>query len=195
MQILVTSLKGGVGKTTTSVHLAAFLAQVGSTLLVDADPAEGALVWARQSDHGLPFEVAAPGKAKTNDFEHVVIDTRGHPKNRTIREYGESSDLIIVPTNPGMLSLLGLEGFLAELEGLPVKVLVTLVPPLPSEDGFRAIEFLKEKDIPHFKNVIRRFAVYEKAVAKGKTVIGISDDKARAAWDDVLDLGLELLGG
>ncbi len=195
MQILVTSLKGGVGKTTTSVHLAAFLSQMGSTLLIDADPAEGSLVWERQSEGGLPFKVMAPDKANPEDFEHVVIDTRGHPKNKTIRDYGETSDLVIVPTNPGMLSLLGLQGFMEELEGLPVKVVVTMVPPLPSEDGFRAVQFLKENNIPHFKNVIRRYAVYEKAVAKGKTVIGISDDKSRVAWDDFLDLGLEMLGG
>jgi len=43
MIITVASFKGGVGKTTTAIHLAAFLQGQGRTLLVDADPNRSAL--------------------------------------------------------------------------------------------------------------------------------------------------------
>ncbi|WP_243455182.1 hypothetical protein [Meiothermus sp. CFH 77666] len=42
MRVLVTSLKGGVGRITTAIHLAAFLQLRGPNLLVDAEPAGGA---------------------------------------------------------------------------------------------------------------------------------------------------------
>ena len=38
MYITVTHYKGGVGKTTTAVHLAAYLQQQAPTLFIDGDP-------------------------------------------------------------------------------------------------------------------------------------------------------------
>jgi chromosome partitioning protein len=49
MNVTVMNHKGGVGKTVTAIHLAAFLAREfgrESTVLVDTDPNEGALEWA-----------------------------------------------------------------------------------------------------------------------------------------------------
>ena len=45
MRLAITNLKGGTGKTTTAVYLAAGFGRHGRTLLVDADPQGSATEW------------------------------------------------------------------------------------------------------------------------------------------------------
>jgi hypothetical protein len=55
MIITIASFKGVVSKTTTAVHLAAYLQKRSPTLLIDGDPNRSATGWSRPGQ--LPFKV------------------------------------------------------------------------------------------------------------------------------------------
>jgi len=81
MRLALVNTKGGVGKTTTAVYLAAGFSSYGRTLLVDCDPQQSALSWIQGTEP--PFGVAPlPGDDVQRrlpklaaGYEHVVLDT------------------------------------------------------------------------------------------------------------------------
>jgi chromosome partitioning protein len=136
MRIATVNTKGGVGKTTTAVYLAAGLHEMGRTFLVDADPQESAELWSKQ-DPGLPFTVATRASDDIGrwlaeagrGYEHIVIDTP--PGNlRIIAAAVKAVDLVLVPVAPTGLDINRMRPtfeLLADLEAVhPVDVGVLL---------------------------------------------------------------------
>ena len=105
MLVTCTSAKGGVGKTTSAVHIAAVLAKDDKTLLIDGDPNHSALKWAKRGE--LPFQVvdliAAP--KHTRSIEHIVFDTPARPNSGDLEALVDGCDLLIIPTTPDILSI------------------------------------------------------------------------------------------
>jgi chromosome partitioning protein len=75
MIVTVASHKGGVGKTTTAVHLAAYLQTLAPTLLLDGDDTRNATAWSQRGE-GFAFKVADEVQAArlARNFTHTVID-------------------------------------------------------------------------------------------------------------------------
>src|SRR5689334_21696535 len=109
MIITVASHKGGVGKTTTAVHLAAYLQTLAPTLLLDGDETRNATAWS-QRGKGFPFRVADEIQAArlARDFEHTVIDTGQRPKHIDLKAPSEACDLLFIPAVPASLDTDGL---------------------------------------------------------------------------------------
>jgi len=198
MIVTVASFKGGVGKTVTAVHLAAYLRQSGSTVLVDGDPNRSATGWAGRGN--LPFKVVDERQAVryAREFEHIVIDTEARPNREDLKTLAGGCDLLVIPTSPDALALdalLLLVDTLEELEASRYRVLLTLIPPRPSRDGEQARATLVHAGLPLFKAEVRRLVAFQKAALEGVPVYEVKDQRASLGWEDYRRVGEEVLRG
>jgi chromosome partitioning protein len=106
--VAVINQKGGAGKTTIALNLAAVLASEGRrVLLIDADPQQTAQDWAAVRERPPPFQVVGLSKPVLHrdlpplaaDYDHVVID--GAPRNYEVaRSAIAAADLVLIPVQP-----------------------------------------------------------------------------------------------
>jgi chromosome partitioning protein len=202
MIITVTSYKGGVGKTTTAIHLAAYLQRLAPTLLVDGDAIRSATKWnQRGAAKGLPFKVVTHAQMVSHirDYQHIIIDTEGNPTDDDFKDLAGNCDLLVIPAVPESVATDGLTHTLAKLQSIGNKthrVLLTMVPPKPRTDGQQLRGMLIAEGIPVFTAEIPRLAAFEKAAAEGVPVYGIKDDRnAARAWDAYEAAGKEITRG
>jgi chromosome partitioning protein len=108
MIIGVLSQKGGVGKTTVALNLAAAIATSGSrVLVVDADPQGSALAWSSAREAEPLFPVVGMAKPTLHrelpnlaaNYHYIVID--GAPRvNDLARSAILASNLVLIPVQP-----------------------------------------------------------------------------------------------
>lgn len=114
MRIAVVNLKGGSGKTTTSMWLASELAKRGETVLIDADPQGSALAWTQQAEargQKMPFAVQSmPHKEihkkikEIPEATHVVIDSPpGHID--IVQSSLLAADIALIPLSPSLMEI------------------------------------------------------------------------------------------
>ena len=113
--IVFCNVKGGPGKTTLSINVAATLAQKAKVVVVDADPQQSAVKYDSDAPDqgGLPMPVVGFPEEKVNhtlrklidDYDYIVVDTP--PSGLAISSITQSAlipaDLAVVPVGPSPL--------------------------------------------------------------------------------------------
>lgn len=138
MVISVVNIKGGVGKTTTSMAIATVATRRGERVRVlDADPQGSASLWAYEAEEkgepmGFAVEPANISSIKRlgrqpHDSELIIIDT---PPSGAVTDVAlDAADFVIVPVSPSETEVYKTFDTIETLEanGKPYAVLVNRV--------------------------------------------------------------------
>lgn len=108
----LTNSKGGVGKTTIAVHLAAFLsAKKRSVIFIDADPQQSASAWIKEIGGSIeletledPEEIIRRVAKLAADADDIVIDGPAG-LSQTTRAIMLRADKVFLPCGPSILDL------------------------------------------------------------------------------------------
>jgi chromosome partitioning protein len=199
--VAVTNLKGGVAKTTTAVHIAEYLRQLGTTVLVDGDPNRSALAWAgrKQRSEGDSLQVITEMQIARYAQKACcyVFDTKARPEPDDLKAMIETATLILLPTPPSGDDLrvtAELSDSLKQAGSKIHRVLLTRVPDRGRATALlEARRFFELENIPLFTSYIRQYEVYKHAFIQGLPVNAVKNTKTKAAWSDYETLMQELL--
>jgi chromosome partitioning protein len=165
MNIVVTSLKGGVGKSTTSIYLAAAAVERGydPVTLIDADPQASSAEWLE----AWPIEgitvVEAPSertatRAMIRNESLAVVDTP--PGNERVTQAAVAlASVVIIPTRAGGVEY---SRVLATIELIPTRIprgIVICAARLGTHDLEGAIAWWKEQKVDIWGVIPERVAV------------------------------------
>lgn len=207
--VSVINQKGGAGKSTTVMNLAAVVAEHSRVLVVDVDPQMSVTSWATTAeelpeDRKLPFDVVAETDVKVlaqlrgADYDTIFVDTPGNLENMTVlKAVVANYDFVILPTEPTALAMLPLVNTyrsIVEPGGVDYRVVITKVDSRSLVDATDAQEELRGAGLMVCKSFVRSYKVHERAPLTGQVVT--TYDKTRAAekaGGDYKDVSRELL--
>lgn len=195
----VINQKGGAGKTTLSVNLAAGLARRARTVLLDLDPQASAQEWARQGADAWPRALTVRSVAgdlarlrphdEHADCEHVVLDCPPSLESPASAFALRCCDVALIPVLPSPVDLWAsvrlqqrIEAARRERPALRAYLVINQVEPRSALSAALDLA-LSEFGLPTLQARIRRRAAFRAAALEGVPVYQLGRRGAAAAAD------------
>lgn len=190
--IAVLNGKGGVGKTTTSINLAAVLAERWPVLLVDADPQASATWWAGQANMGFDLIQEADPLLLTQlravkDYPIILVDLPPALDSQALSAVIPALDYLLLPSPPAAMDLSALIETIKRMvkpTQVAHRVLLTRVDPRSQADAVEAQTALSEMGIPVCKTFIRAYKAHERAALERVSILQWRGRNAKEAQAD-----------
>ena len=196
--IAIVSQKGGAGKTTLAVNLAAEAARSCVSLIIDTDPQATASRWAQWRGGGDPevVDCGAPtllagklAKAAELGADLAVIDTPPHA-DAMARQAARLADLLLIPCRPRAFDLAAIEATaeLVRSSRKPAFVVFNAGPPRAPHIYREAASLIGgEFGLQIAPVVLPERAAFHHSAAAGRTAPehdaqGKAADEIRALW-------------
>lgn len=185
-RLTVLNTKGGTGKTTLAVQLAAGLARRGGAVLGDLDPQGSATQWLRSA--ALPVHVGED--AWRAQADHVVWDCPPSVEHPAAQRALRNTDAVLVPVLPSPLDLWAswrlVQAIRAEQARRPALRAWLVINQLEPGSALSTAmhEALREFELPALRAVVRRRAIYRTAALQGVSVYDLGP-RAQAAVADI----------
>lgn len=206
LRIAVANQKGGTGKTTLALNLAAGLHQRGSTLVLDADPQGSISQWAGIDDkndlpdvrHVADGDLSAHIAKGMQMHRYLVVDCPPASQTATVEDVLNNADMVLVPIQPSPVDLWASIDIAeavrsAQMRNPQLKAFLVL----NQMDSRNALtksmyEALAELEFPALRAGLSRRAAYRSAAMEGTSVYGLGH-RGKAAAQEVEAIIMELL--